>query len=373
MFSTDSYDEYPVKAQERLGRGLSKQFLIDGPSTRKPLDFKSFLQNDQNKEQLCDLLLRVWSSEKAFSRIESCSNPIIIVKGRAYSLTASNNKIAISEIPELYSKQEETDTRIIIYLQYAAKQGFKSAVVRSPDTDIFFIILYYAHMINLTVYLDTGFGKHRKLIDVSAIACSFGEDYCNSLLGIYVYTGEDCTSAFKGKGKVGPIKKLQKNPRFLKTFQNLGVDWNVKPDLYEQLEEFTCLMYGYQREKNLNEVRTIMLTKMVGNDEQINSKSKVNLSLLPPCVDAHRPHVDRVNYRVAQFKRSHIPIFELPKPFDGQGWEKQGDNIEPIWSYGPILQPSLVDILEQTLDENDENADEDITDYDELLSYVDDD
>ena len=98
----------------------------------------------------------MWSSEKAFSRIESCSNPIIIVKGRAYSLTTSNNKIAISEIPELYSKQEETDTRIIIYLQYAAKQGFKSAVVRSPETDIFFIILYYAHTINLTVYLDTG-------------------------------------------------------------------------------------------------------------------------------------------------------------------------------------------------------------------------
>ena len=78
VFSTDSYDKYSVKAQERLRRGLSKQFLIDGPSTRKPLDFKSFLQNDQNKEQLCDLLLRVWSSEKAFSRIESCSNPIII-------------------------------------------------------------------------------------------------------------------------------------------------------------------------------------------------------------------------------------------------------------------------------------------------------
>ena len=48
-----------------------------------------------------------------------------------------------------------------------------------------------------------------------------------------------------------------------------------------------------------------VVAKMVGNDEQINSKSKVNLSLLPPCVDAHRPHVDRVNYLVANLK-NHI-------------------------------------------------------------------
>ena len=61
----------------------------------------------------------------------------------------------------------------------------------------------------------------------------------------FVFTGEDCTSAFQGKGKVGPLKKLQRNPRFLKTFQNLGEDWTVKSELHEELEEFTCLMYGY--------------------------------------------------------------------------------------------------------------------------------
>ena len=72
-------------------------------------------------------------------------------------------------------------------------------------------------------------------------------------------------------------------------------------------------MYGYQREKNLNEVRTMMLTKMVGNDKTINPKFRVNLSLLPPCVDAHHPHVDCVNHRVALFKRSNIPIYDAQK------------------------------------------------------------
>ena len=133
----------------------------------------------------------------------------------------------------------------------------------------FFIMLYFAHTINLTVYHDIGVGKHRKLINVSAVACSLGKEYCDALLGLYVFTGEDCTSAFKGKGKVGPLKKLQKNPRYLQTFQNLGVDWIVKSELHKKLEEFACLMYGYQRETNLNEVRTMMLTKMVGNNEKL--------------------------------------------------------------------------------------------------------
>ena len=56
-----------------------------------------------------------------------------------------------------------------------------------------------------------------------------------------------------------------------------------------------------------------MVTKMVGNDERINPKSRVNLSLSLPCIDAHRPKVDRVNYHVALFKRSYIPIHDAQK------------------------------------------------------------
>ena len=50
------------------------------------------------------------------------------------------------------------------------------------------------------------------------------------MLGLYVFTGKDVTSAFKGKGKVGPLKKLQNHPRYHVAF--------------------TCLMYGHAREKS---------------------------------------------------------------------------------------------------------------------------
>ena len=58
------------------------------------------------------------------------------------------------------------------------------------------------------------------------------------------------------------------------------------------------------------------------------------------------------------------------KPYDaGQGREKTEEGIlEPVWSCGPILLPSLIDLLEKTADEvEDEEVDQDI-DYKELLN-----
>ena len=56
-FSTDSYYPQSIKTQERLRRGSSEKIILAGPATRKPYDFKMFLANDDNKKQLCQLLL----------------------------------------------------------------------------------------------------------------------------------------------------------------------------------------------------------------------------------------------------------------------------------------------------------------------------
>ena len=77
----------------------------------------------------------------------------------------------------------------------------KSFVVRTPDTDILMILLYNASKINFSIYLDHGSGKHCILINVTELSESFGPDYCSTLLGFYVFTGEDCTSALKRKGE----------------------------------------------------------------------------------------------------------------------------------------------------------------------------
>ena len=125
-----------------------------------------------------------------------------------------------NEIPELLSNQEETDTRVVLYINYAKELGFQSTIVRTPDTDIFFILLFHAHNIHqMKIHVDIGVGKTRRLINVSDMAFELGKEWYTVLLGFYVFTGEDCTRAFKGKGKVNPLKKLMQTPKFHKAFR----------------------------------------------------------------------------------------------------------------------------------------------------------
>ena len=255
---------------------------LDGPSVRTPSDFKMFLLNDKNKEQSCQLMKKVWCSADAIPQLQKCSTAILIVEGKAYSFKCSDEEVNVEEIFSLCSNQEESDTRFILYVAYAKLLVFESVVVRSPDIDVFFILLYHSNYIDITIYLDTGTGKKRILINVSEMAKELGVVWCMVLLAIYVFTGEDCVSAFKGKGKVTPLKKLMKNPKFHDAFGKLGDEWTVPDDIINKLEMFVCLMYGYGRETSANTVRAKMLEKMVGDDDGLTSKSKVDLSRLPP-------------------------------------------------------------------------------------------
>ena len=79
-------------------------------------------------------------------------------------------------------------------------------------------------------------------------------------------------------------------------------------------------MYRYICDISVNSVRLKCLRKMIEEDETLHNKSKVDLSRLPPCKDSLYPHIQRVNYRLACYRRAIEPIFERPKPTD----ENQG-------------------------------------------------
>ena len=68
---------------------------MDGPAIRKPTDFKLFLANEENKTQLCMLLLRVWESRTAVSRLEKCRTAVTVAESKAYLLESSNGDVNI--------------------------------------------------------------------------------------------------------------------------------------------------------------------------------------------------------------------------------------------------------------------------------------
>ena len=137
-------------------------------------------------------------------------------------------------------------------------------------------------------------------------------------------------------------------------YRQLGVEWKVASDLLKQLEAFTCAMYGQARDTSVNVVRSKVLKKMVGEDSTLNAKSRVDMVRLPPCQDSLIPHIQRVNHRVACYRRAAQPMFDRPKPYEeGQGWQRTDEGvIEPVWSVGPILPPSLLDLLATAVTDN---------------------
>ena len=48
------------------------------------------------------------------------------------------------EIESLQSNEEEMDTRVVLYCMYAQDKRYSTARVKTPDTDIFFILLHHA-------------------------------------------------------------------------------------------------------------------------------------------------------------------------------------------------------------------------------------
>ena len=178
------------------------------------------------------------------------------VRGEVFLLTSSDGvTVKREEIHEIQSNQEETDTRVILYAAYASRMQYKNVQIRSPDSDIFFLLLHFASQLDTTLFFDTGVGNSKRLLNITDIAKDLGEQKCTSLMTLHVFTGVDTPSAFNGIGKVKPIKLLLKENKFMLCFTSFGICWDVDDSNTENLEQFTCSMYGYPRYTSIGLLR----------------------------------------------------------------------------------------------------------------------
>ena len=125
------------------------------------------------------------------------------------------------------SNQEETDSKVVLCSMYAAEKGYQYARVRSPDSDIFWILMYHARKINTTILFDTGLGNKKRLINITNISNHYTEEMCEAMLGLHTFTGCDSVSSFRGIGKVKPLKLLLKSPEHCYALKHLGDNWDV--------------------------------------------------------------------------------------------------------------------------------------------------
>ena len=164
---------------------------------------------------------------------------ILIHEVKAYEISAEEQQSSCKKITSLKSSQEETDTRVVFYCKYERENGFKYARVQSPDSDIFFILIYYARYLQeIIILFKTGRGNTKRIINVTKIAENYSQINCAALLGIHAFTGCESPSDFKGKGKVKAIRLLQKKENYWRVFSRLGDEWDISNDLLSALSEF---------------------------------------------------------------------------------------------------------------------------------------
>lgn len=366
VFSTDSYFPNSVKTMERQRRGCGQKLIIKGENTKRPADWKQFLANDENKQQFIALLTRLWS-EDAYARKLHGRQVIITCEGTAYLLTSEDGSSTCrTEVLSLKSTQEETDSRVILYCDFARDNNYSNVVVKSPDTDIFFILLHYAlAMSDLNIMFHTGTGNKKRLIDVSEMSRSYSQQHLTALMALHAFSGCDTTSAFKGLGKVRPLKTLSRMPKFGETLARLGDTWDVPRDLVDLLNEFTCALFSRPRVRSVDELRFLRMSELCSKDDKHLAHSRnVDLATLPPCGRSLEQHIRRVNYQVGIWKVAHIANPDIPDACNGHGWTLVDQKIEPLWYEGCVLPQQLADIIESVSgrDEEDESDDDSVSD-----------
>ena len=186
VFSTDMYTPNSVKSMERERRGCSEKLIVKGASTKKPPDWKQFLTNDANKTQFINLLCKTWSNHSYANKLLG-RKVIIICEGAAYQLTSEDGQsTATMEIETLRSSQEETDSRVVLYCMYGKNKGYEYIRIKSPDSDVFFILLHYALTLpNVVILFDTGTGNKQRLININELAEGYTQNHCTALMCLH--------------------------------------------------------------------------------------------------------------------------------------------------------------------------------------------
>ena len=210
---------------------------------------------------------------------------------------------SVEHVPEICSSHEETDVRIIIYITYiqTTMSHIKIIRVRPKDSDIF-ILLYFAKPFMVDILMDTG----ETLINISHLADNYSQEHIAAPLALHAFTGADCTSAFKGKRKVRPIKLLSQNSKFIHIFAAVGSTWTLDDDhIVTGIEEFTCRFYGVgPRVRRIDVAREIKVKNIYGSNIDLPPALSIGLSTYPPFRRVLAQHIKRVNFQVCIWRRA---------------------------------------------------------------------
>ena len=157
---------------------------------------------------------------------------------------------------------------------------------------------------------DTGHGNKKRLINITELGSHYSENLCNALLGLHAFSGCDTVSAFKGKGKIKPMKLLLKSPSFCQVLAQLGEQWDVTDELISGMKKCVCAVYGGKKNKitKVGELRHFLIKSKCEESISASTIKNIDLSTLPPSKACLEQHIRRANYQTRIWKLANVGI-----------------------------------------------------------------
>lgn len=189
-FVIDTYPEVSIKGLERSTRASDGVTIVTiyGTEQKLPAQWSKFLKYGPNKTCLLQFLFKCWCSSTSSTlngiTLYICHNDQCY---RLLPTSVGEVPVTIEEVPELACNHEEADTRMLYHALNASQHA--NVVIRSPDTDVFILLLYFNSRIPCRLFFETGVKDHARILDINNISHQLGEDKSNALLGFHAFTG----------------------------------------------------------------------------------------------------------------------------------------------------------------------------------------
>ncbi|KAG1662386.1 hypothetical protein GQR58_020959 [Nymphon striatum] len=280
----DIYISDSIKKSTREKRGKGFRRKVAGKN-KIPGKWKDFLRDSSNKEELFSFL-----SNKVHNMDLPDGKEAFATDGAGVLASGS------SQNDMCPCDHEEADTRLIIHVQNALKNGANTCVVRTVDTDVLVILIgRFHHLLTLNkdadVWISFGTGKNFTYYSVNAICCAIGRGRSIALPLFHSFTGCDTTSCFHGRGKQMTWQAWNSYPEVTQAFTYMAMNFYAnatKDDVYfKLLERFVVVLYD----------KTSSLDSVDEARKELFCQKGRSMENIPPTQDALFQHVKRAAYQ----------------------------------------------------------------------------
>ena len=298
--------EHSIKAFERARRKAADPLTINisGPQTTIPKQLSKFMTSSKNKSILTAFLCKHWT-EKCLALIPEGKQFVIGGGFQDNTFAVCIDKEGATPIPELFSNQEEADTRMLLHANHC-KEICDRIVIWSPDTDVAVLCIHFQEKIGKEIWFKTGVKDKSRFIPTHEISCSIGTALSYALPAFHTLTGCDSASSLAKIGKAKAWKFLKINVEEFCELLELGNSEHVSTETLENVRLFFCMLYETKTETS--DINYLCY--------HLFCRKKAENEALPPTDDSLDLYTMCCNFQILIWKNVLVSMFDIPSPVD---------------------------------------------------------